>query len=155
MTLQNSTTQKPPPTSDIPYEVDADVYDDEDARYATESYQTGRHVPLNLNSSSSLPSSATAAQSLQSHYQPPNGGGIGGFQAPITIQPPSNTSHNHSFYPGAQPDHASYLTSSGMELEQVVRLAYLFPPFTSVGILIYETSNVSCVRRILAEFHEC
>lgn len=85
------------------------------SQYATESYQSGR--PL-----------------LQSQQQNNT------FQAPISTTIPNS---NTSYYPTTQPDHASYVTSTGWPLHHLVRFAWVFPPFTGVVVLIFETSNVS------------
>lgn len=115
-------SQPHPPPHRPPYEVDADV--DEAAHYATESYQSG----------------SLATQQQQQRYD----AAPSPFQAPISA--PSGPSYSSSYNPTTnhlQPDQASYLTSSGVNVETLLRIAWVAPPFSAVGVLIFETSNVS------------
>ncbi|CAO1617106.1 unnamed protein product [Sympodiomycopsis kandeliae] len=104
--------------SDVPYEVDADV--DEDPRYATTSYQSGQQQQ----------------QQPQPHQQQ--------YSTSASFQPPISVSNSNQYYPSSssQPDHASYVTSRGISLSVLCQIAWLFPPFTGVVVLILETHNI-------------
>lgn len=88
-------------------------YHDDPGVYATESYQSG---------------SLEAQPETQVHFH-----GAHGDPASWLAYPGA----------GAQPDHASYVTSHGMSISNLCFAAWALPPFSGVLVLIFETANVS------------
>ncbi|PWN21490.1 hypothetical protein BCV69DRAFT_282212 [Microstroma glucosiphilum] len=137
----------PPPISQAPARNSSDQQgeyyqdDDDDPRYATESYQSGTasysqhhqqhqqqyHHQQRYQDDPSYSAGATAASPFQPAYEQQQRyrGGQG----------------------GVQPDHASWATSQGVSISTLCFAAWALPPFSSVAVLIMETTND------LARFH--
>lgn len=125
----------PPPTQQEPRQYRDDAYAEEDdveddPRYATESYQSGSLGTSQQQQYRQAPYQPTHQQSAASSYQPASS-----WQTPY----PSQT----------QPDHASYVTSQGISISNLCYAAWALPPFSGVGVLIFETNNVSERKALL------
>ena len=143
-------------------------FDDEDGQYAIDSYQSSKpttHSSENVRSLGSQSSNQVVfdadakADPRRSAppQQPQQGRAPTSYQSPLPAWSAQASLQQQARQAGpAQarvggagilPDHHSYSTSQGWSISHLCLLAWAFPPFTSVLVLIWETENVRVLRR--------